>query len=325
MTDSGRFLTSTATQQPSVTTIAWDPSNSCHILVGTMQNGVIRSADGGTTWSRVAGSLVTTYVTSFFFPPTGAIWMSTYGRGLWNIGVDRRPPSSGRCAFPQPPGPVINPDPPIVVARIASAPRPFTGLGDSVMCPSCSVVLVHEGWITDVAIDDVVRALAISGGYIEQRDRAGREVPLVVPNRIVLTQTAALRQLAGRALTDERRVRGLVLDGRRLVATLVGRDPVAIAPIRTPSIVARTIAGDSIEVIGDQFRPGQGADGVTVLSDADTVAQNVAVASSGRFTLRGTWRGAPGQVTLTAVQHDGLRTTEVTTIIAREGRDQGSD
>lgn len=321
-TDSGRFLTSTAAQQPSVTTIAWDPTNSCHILVGTMQNGVIRSADGGTSWSRVPGSLVTTYVTSFFFPPTGAIWMSTYGRGLWNVTVDRRPPASGRCPFPQPPGPVINPDPPVVVARTATAPRPFTGLADSVMCATCSVVLVHDGWITDVAIDDVVRALAISGGYVEQRNRAGREEPLVVPNRELPTQTAALRQLVGRSLTDERRVRGLVLDGRRLVATLVGRDPLAIPPVRSPSIVARTLPGDSVEVIGDQFRPGQGADGVTVRSDADTVMQNITVGANGRFSVRWRWRGAPGQVTLTAVQHDGFRTTAVTTVIAREGRDE---
>lgn len=88
------------------TVIAWDPTNSCHILVGTLQNGVIRSADGGLTWKRVAGSEVVTYVSSFFFPPTGEIWMSSYGRGLWTLSVDRKRPAGSRCAFPSPPGTV---------------------------------------------------------------------------------------------------------------------------------------------------------------------------------------------------------------------------
>ena len=101
--DSGRFLMSQGNAS-FATTIAWDPANTCHILIGTMQNGVIRSADGGRTWLRVPGSNVVTFVTSFFFPPTGSIWMSAYGRGLWNLSVDRSKPANGRCAFPQPGG-----------------------------------------------------------------------------------------------------------------------------------------------------------------------------------------------------------------------------
>ena len=85
---------------------------SCHVLVGTLQNGVIRSADGGLTWKRVAGSPVVTYVTSFYFPPTGQIWMSSYGRGLWTLSVDRERPAGSRCAFPSPPGTV---EPPLEV------------------------------------------------------------------------------------------------------------------------------------------------------------------------------------------------------------------
>src|SRR6185295_10408946 len=104
-TDTGKFKVS-LNSAPFVTTIAWDPTNSCHILVGTMQNGVIRSADGGLTWAQVPGSKGATIVTSFFFPPTGPIWMSTYGRGLWQVTSRRTPPSSGRCEFPQPPSPV---------------------------------------------------------------------------------------------------------------------------------------------------------------------------------------------------------------------------
>lgn len=102
--DSGRFMMTRDSVASFATTIAWDPANTCHILVGTMQNGVIRSVDGGQTWARIPNSNIVTYVSSFFFPPTGSIWMSAYGRGLWNLNVDRSRPAGGRCAFPQPNG-----------------------------------------------------------------------------------------------------------------------------------------------------------------------------------------------------------------------------
>src|SRR5688500_478616 len=111
VTDTGKFKFSKDIVS-FATVIAWDPSNSCHVLVGTLQNGVIRSADGGLSWKRVAGSPVVTYVTSFYFPPTGQIWMSSYGRGLWTLSVDRERPAGSRCAFPSPPGTV---EPPLEV------------------------------------------------------------------------------------------------------------------------------------------------------------------------------------------------------------------
>ncbi len=99
VTDTGNFMFA-KDQVSFATVIAWDPTNSCHILIGTLQNGVIRSADGGLTWKRVTGSEVVTYVSSFYFPPTGEIWMSSYGRGLWTLSVDRKKSPNTRCAFP---------------------------------------------------------------------------------------------------------------------------------------------------------------------------------------------------------------------------------
>jgi photosystem II stability/assembly factor-like uncharacterized protein len=122
VTDTGKFRF-TEDIRSFATVIAWDPTNSCHILVGTMQNGVIRSADGGLTWKRVAGSPVVTYVTSFFFPPSGRIWMSSYGRGLWTLNVDRKRAPNARCAFPSPPGtpPPVAPAARAVAIYVANA------------------------------------------------------------------------------------------------------------------------------------------------------------------------------------------------------------
>ena len=156
VTDTGKF-TAAMNAAPFVTTIAWDPTNSCHILVGTMQNGVIRSADGGLTWAQVPGSKNATIVTSFFFPPTGPIWMSTYGRGLWQVMSSRTTPASGRCEFPQLPSPVTQPNSPVVIMRTGATPRTFTGLQDEAVCPTCTVLLANLFLAyTQVAHDCVV-------------------------------------------------------------------------------------------------------------------------------------------------------------------------
>jgi len=330
VTDTGRFLVSSIARQPFVTSIAWDPTNSCHILIGTMQNGVIRSADGGLTWKRVAGSPVATIVSSFYFPPSGAIWMSSYGRGLWTLSVDRQPPKTGRCQFPRPPGNTAFPDTLIVLPRSGAPRRAFGGLRDSIACPTCSVVLVHEGWLTDVVADLDVRSVAISAGFIAQQSREGREVPLTIPNSYLVTETEALRRLAGRELTAERKVRGLVLNGAQLVALLVGRDEVPVPPLRAPSIFTRwavsqndsTVeSSDSVEVFGYQFLAGTASTGATLLFEADTVARGIPVGRDGRFTVRLAISHPPGQVTVTVVQRDGRRLTQAQSVITVAGRD----
>jgi hypothetical protein len=284
-----------------------------------MQNGVIRSADGGRTWAQVRGSKLAPLVTSFFFPPTGSIWMSTYGRGLWNVTVDRSPPSSGRCDFPRPPGGVVQPQPPVVILRAGGAPRPFAGLQDSVVCPTCTVFLVHDGLITDVEGDADIRAVATSGGYVEQRRRDGRESPVTVANRVRDEQSDGLRRRVSGVAAAERHVRGLVLDGTRLVAFLVGSASLPIAPVRAPAVFVRQLRGDSAQVLGFQFLPGVRERGVTVLAEGDTVASGVPVGADGRFDTRVRVRRRPGWVVVTAAQRDGLRTTLATTNLQMEG------
>jgi hypothetical protein len=315
VSDAGKFKSSMNFVAPFVTAIAWDPTNSCHILVGTMQNGVIRSADGGLTWAQVPGSKHASLVTSFFFPPTGPIWMSTYGRGLWQVTSSRTPPASGRCEFPQPPGSVLQPSPPVVILRAGGPPRAFAGMQDEAVCATCSVLLVHDGWITDIDSEDTVRTVATSGGFVDQRLRNGRETPATVANSVRDEEADGLRRRvgAGTAGTGDRRVRGLILDGSRLVAYIAGSGPPAIAPLRKPAVFVRTLPDDNVEVLGFQFRPGTGVRGVTVTVEGETVAMNAPVTADGKFHVRVRVRRPPGWALVTAAQRDGLRTTTATT------------
>ena len=68
---------------------AFDPGNSAHILVGTDQAGIFASANGGTTWSALPNTVRATNISSFFFDDrTGAVYVGTYGRGMWKLTLD---------------------------------------------------------------------------------------------------------------------------------------------------------------------------------------------------------------------------------------------
>ena len=336
VTDTGKFFGSDANLQRSfATTIAWDPANSCHILVGTMQNGVIRSADGGQTWSRVPGSATVTWISSFYFPPTGSIWMSAYGRSLWTLSVDRQPPSSGRCTFPPPPNGPIKPGPVIMsTANPRRPPRPFSGLNDSLVCADCTVIAAHNGRITDISLDgDRVTGIGISAGSIDERSRAGGEVPLSVANSYAPQETARLRRVLGDQSSDSRSLRALIVRGGQMIGLVLSQDELPLPASRTPLVYLTdakgsatqsvVLIGDSVIVRGYGFLPGGGATGVDIVG-ADTISKGIGVRPNGTFSVSiPTTRNRPGVLEVSAIQRNARQLTierGTIDIVTRDGR-----
>ena len=68
-----------------VTEIAFDPYQKGRILVGTRDAGIICSANGGKTWHTIFDSPEINYITGFHFRPDGAVYISSYGHGLWYL------------------------------------------------------------------------------------------------------------------------------------------------------------------------------------------------------------------------------------------------
>jgi hypothetical protein len=68
-----------------VTEIAFDPYQKGRILVGTRDAGIICSANGGKTWRTIFDSPKINYITGFHFRPEGAVYISSYGHGLWYL------------------------------------------------------------------------------------------------------------------------------------------------------------------------------------------------------------------------------------------------
>src|SRR3954454_8267308 len=70
---------------PLVTAISFSPVDQSQVLIGTVEGGIYYSGDHGTTWGKINGSEPATYVTSFFWADVNTVYVSTFGRGLWQL------------------------------------------------------------------------------------------------------------------------------------------------------------------------------------------------------------------------------------------------
>ncbi len=324
VTGNGQYLfTVSELTLPSV--IAWDPYDSCHILVGTIQNGIFRSTDSGNTWAQINGSKACTFVSSFYFPPSGQVWVSTNGRGLWTLNLNRQANPNTKCRFPDPRGrPQV--EPPVAIDFATSSGQPFKGMDDPAVCPACSIIVVHNGWITDLQMtDDNVREVAISGGTIAQVDRSGREVPLAIPNVYQPGDGKLTARIKSRELEGSRRIRGLVLEGTRLRMVIASDTDLQFAPSRTPMVfvsgtktagMSSLEPGEPVRVIGTNFLPASGAgEPVRILFDGKVAAEKVPVRDDGSFSIDIPVTHLPGEMAVTAEQQDGRRLTRETATI----------
>ncbi len=327
VTDSGRFIF-TIGDESLASVIAWDPYHPCTVLVGTAQNGVIQSRDGGRTWARTSGSEKVTHISSFFFPPTGDIWISSSGRGLWTLGIDRNTGDDAkRCPFPDPPPGGPPRDTLIVLDPATGTGHPFLGMQDPLVCPRCSVALVKNGWVTGIQlVGDTIRELAIAGGTLFQLDRSGKEVSLTVPN-VYRDGDGRLGDRAfARGIASNRQVRALVLEGGVLRGVISSRDEVPFAPARTPLVYALAVAnagdassvrsGERVRITGRGFLPSAGsAQPLRIHFDGEEVAPRVPVRADGTFSIDLPMARPRGPVVIWVEQRDGLRATRERTSI----------
>jgi len=85
-----------------VTAIGLDGASST-VLVGTIDNGVFASVDGGQTWSQLSGSVAISRATGFFFDEkTGKAYTSSAGRGMWEIDLPHADLSVTKTHSPEP-------------------------------------------------------------------------------------------------------------------------------------------------------------------------------------------------------------------------------
>ena len=315
VTGNGAFL-SQLSEFSLASVIAWDPYDSCHILVGTMENGIIRSTDGGSSWKQIPQSKGVTFTTSFYFPPTGAIWVSTNGRGLWTLSLDRQTGgTTGRCHFPDPPPSGTGGNGGVILDPTNGSQQPFRGMDDPALCPECSVIVVRNGWITDIRqSDDTIQEIAISGGTISQIGRSGREIPLAIPNAYRTGDPRLDGRFSLRGFGEGVRVRGLIVEGPRLRSLITAMTELPFTPSREPMVYAfnsetggsTARSGETVRVIGTNFLPSSQPDqGVRILFDDKQAADGVGVGADGSFKTDLPLRRSRGEALITVEQRDG--------------------
>ena len=293
---------------PLVQAIGFDPYDRCHILVGTAQNGVFRSRDRGQSWTQLDGSTSIVNISSFYFPSNGSVVASSYGRGLWLLDVSR----TDGCVLNV--GPILDERPRLV--RIpGGAEVEWRAINDPPVCAGCQTIVVRYGQVLDLEMEGTsVRRIAISGGTIHQADRGGYEVPLQIPN----TFAAQAGRFSGNeimaALAKRGAIRGLIVEGDRLVGAILSPAQLPFEPSRVPYIrvltdnmtggVPKVRPGERVTILGQGFAPGVP---VALRIGEARVQQPVTADAGGAFRVEVTLDRRPGDYEVVVEQQDGRR------------------
>lgn len=72
---------------PPITTVSFSPQDPSIVLAGSLQGGIFLSEDRGTNWVKLEGTEKVTRVSSFHWVSLNEILVTSYGRGLWKIGL----------------------------------------------------------------------------------------------------------------------------------------------------------------------------------------------------------------------------------------------
>jgi hypothetical protein len=308
---------------PIVHSIAFDPNDSCQVYVGTAQTGIFRSTDGGHHWKVIKDTKQIGNLSSFHFPPSGPILVSTYGRGLWQLTLNRRLRSCP--AFRQEAAPEAVPT---IVDPATGARVPFTDFGKPEVCPACQFIVVANGAITDISFDGLqVKQIGISGGSVSQLDGSKHEVPLQIPN--IYTSTTG--RFGGKstllALQKEKvPIRGIIVEGMTLKGVITSEAQLPFKPSRVPYArafsedmsggIAKTVPGGRVTIEGQGFAPDLGGKNpLHVFVDGQLAAQNVKVDAEGRFSVQFEIKKMPGDYNVVVEQREGNRLSQHRTFI----------
>jgi hypothetical protein len=305
-----------------VTAIAFDPSHKDHILVGTETAGIIRSTDGGKSWTTVPKTEnQVTAVSSFFFndensnpnQPNAEVWVATYGRGLWKITY---PPLVGvGLVFGLGPDTLSQWDAGCWLRSPTGQCLSVTNQINLTNCPGCLTHVNVGGNITDLALDanGYLQSITTDTGQLVVSTPDGQPVGFHYP----ILSSALVGSFAGcpacsNLVQQGGHVRGLVLNHGQLVGVIggstllpgetniaqfspapgtLGDAPLADPPTNAYIQVIGTIAvggqptirsGDTITVTGTGFCGPCDPVAITI---GGPVLTNVTVAGDGSFQV----------------------------------------
>ena len=164
-----------------VTEIAFDPYQKGRILVGTRDAGIICSANGGKAWRTIFDSPKINYITGFHFRPDGAVYISSYGHGLWYLKAATGCPKAEDLPWDRKPpiGPTVETSG--VLARETTQAAPSTPAPGTF----AELFVSSSAPATGIAILGQDNRLAVSGRGFS----TGEEIVLTIREGAFLNQT----------------------------------------------------------------------------------------------------------------------------------------
>ncbi len=302
-------------QFTAVSTIAVSPVNGRHILVGTVQGGIVRSTDHGATWHRLTGSEMLPLISSFFFEDDTHVVVSTYGRGLWRVNLTGVTPAAavgaGTPAMELAPVTIPRPEPLVVDPTTGSFERLDTFEARRT-CPTCRYVLSPQGEITDVQLTGLtVQSVKLSAGVLVTRGADRRTTPPSMPFAVDPTMgTFGGNRIAAQLREQKLPIRGLVLDGAVLKGVIVSPEPLDLDRPRPPILhletrdtmtgIAKAERNETVTARGERFAADP--DAPVVIKVGDREAARAQVAPDGTFTARFVVTELPGDYVVVAEQ-----------------------
>jgi hypothetical protein len=193
--------------QSMVSSISFFPENPNFVILGTVENGLFYSQDGGLGWQRIANTEHITNVVSFYWRSANSVIVGSWGRGLFEVTMrytfsrDVMDSMCGGCVFvPAEPGFASINSPQIVpaVADLSPAQRKFD-----------EAVLVFDGSINGVDVSQGrLRKMSVTIGSSEYRF-GGRNSKL----EFVAEEHTGFPGYKGLSVADRLRNRGQVVKG----------------------------------------------------------------------------------------------------------------
>lgn len=265
VTDNGNFLFRVG-PFPEAHAIAFNPFHSCDILVGTAQNGIIRSTDGGNNWSKIPGSEQITNISAFFFENGRHAYVSSYGRGLWQLNLHE-------ASCPQIRIPPVEYQSEVMIRDPRSGVSiPLKDLGNPDVCPPCGFAIVRFGEITGLEITHgTVRQITINKGEVVFVDRNKKEVRSKIG--VSVSEKGGgfgADEFLAKATNEGAHIRGLILHDDSLRAI-----------ITSDNDISRLINQAGVVRLADETKPR-----LRLHSPSSVVGQNI-VSAGDTLTIEG--------------------------------------
>jgi hypothetical protein len=319
---------------PMASATGFDPYARCHILVGTVQNGIFRSTNSGKDWKRIKGSAKVTNISGFYFPSEGPIYVSTYGRGLWELDISRPNP---KVCLPLQAVPVI-PELPSIHNYLDGTVKPFTWPpSETEWGKRINYIIIKHGLVSDLKFaGDSITGINMAGGFIYQYNWQGKPMDLEIPNNYdpntKSQEFAAILKKLQKPDDKRSKIRGILITDHQLAGLIVSENDLPIDTGPVPKVEAHTnfsVAGIPLVQLGDTitiYGSGFASSGEKITSmislNNRIINKDLQIDKSGRFRVKINIDLVHGPQEIIVEQRQGKKLTRVTTTLLFAPRDE---